>query len=375
MEKTEIAIVGASAAGLTAAIAAARAGADVTLIEAKDEIGVPAAPAITAMDSLWPREVDQPDHTVTRRLAGIRLRGRDGRGPFIDGGMALVNRTRFDQYLAQQAREEGVHVLTGVKDVQAHPDRSLTADGLELANDLLMFADGARSQVSRFFEATQDPEAMQWVGVMEFEAPEPESDGRVYNTLGTHAPGGRSQLNPLGDDRWVHWTFFRGSRDNAERMAQASLDLDARLMGWEDLDAKFMGAGADPLYTLPNRLYDDRVVATGGAAGQGGFEVGLHSGLLAGDVAARFLRGEARLSEYETRWKKQWLGKYVNLRNSNEALLRLTDDEICAVAGAWHGRHVGDMPKWHQLARNPRGVFAVLKAARIAKKRAPGVTA
>ncbi len=369
MQQTQIAIVGASAAGLAAAIAAARAGASVVLIEAKKEIGVPAAPAITAMDFLWPKQIEQPEHTITRRLAGTRLRGRDGRGPFIDGGLSLMDRTAFDQHLAELARAEGVTIHTGVEGVEAHPDLRLVAKGLEIQPELLIFADGARSQVSRFFEATQNPDAMQWVGVMEFEAPEPESDGRVYNTIGTHAPGGRSQLNPLGKDKWIHWTFFRGDREGAEAMARRALEIDAGLMGWKDVDARYCGVGADPLYTLPNQLYKDRVMATGGAAGQGGFEVGLHSGWLAGDVAARFLQGKTSLEEYEKRWKKQWLGKYVHLRNSNEAMLKLNDEEICYAAGAWHGRHVGDKPKLWQILANPKGVLAVKRVAKVAKSR------
>lgn len=370
MEKTGLAIVGASAAGLAAAIAAARAGADVTLVEAKREVGVPPAPAITGMDFLWPEQFERPPHTTLRRLAGTRLRGSDGRGPLVDDPLWLFDRTRFDQHLAELARKAGARVLTGVEGLEARPDRSLVAPGLELRPEILLFADGARTQATRFLQTTRDPGAMQWVGVLEFEAPEPPSDGRLYMTLGPHAPGGRSQLNPLGKDRWSHWTFFRGDRSQAEEVSRRALDLDARLMGWEKVDARFAGAGPDPLYTLPHQLVGDRVMATGGAAGQGGFELGLASGWMAGEVAARALQGKAELGEYERAWKRKHQRSYERVRRSNEALMRLTDAEVREVVGAWHGHRVAARPSLGVVARNPRGVLALLKAARIARSRA-----
>lgn len=369
MEKTGLAIVGASAAGLAAAIAAARAGVDVTLVEAKKEIGVPASPAITANDFLWPSQFKQPADSTLRRLAGTRLRASDGKGPLVDEPLALIDRTRFDQDLADQARKAGARVLTGVEGLEAQPDRSLVAPGLELRPELLMFADGARSQARRFMEPTRDPGAMQWVGVLEFEAPEPPSDGRLYITLGPHAPGGRSQLNPLGKDRWSHWTFFRGDRSHAEETARAALDLDARLMGWDKLDARFAGVGPDPLYTLPNQLVAKGVLVTGGAAGQGGFELGLASGWMAGEHAARTLQGKGSLEDYEREWKRKHQKSYERVRSSNEALMRLTDQEVRDVVGAWDGHRVGARPSLGVAFRNPRGVLALMRTARIARAR------
>lgn len=370
MEKVGLAIVGASAAGLAAAIAASRAGVDVTLVEAKQEIGVPPSPAITANDFLWPGQFDLPAHATMRRLAGTRLRGSDGRGPLVDEPLALVDRTRFDQDLAEKARKAGARVLTGVQGLEARPDRTLVAEGLEVKPEILLFADGAKSQANRFMEPTRDPGAMQWVGVLEFEAPEPPSDGRLYITLGPHAPGGRSQLNPLGKDRWSHWTFFRGDRTHAEKTARAALDLDARLMGWDNVDARFAGVGPDPLYTLPNQLVAEGVMVTGGAAGQGGFELGLASGWMAGEHAARTLQGQGALPDYEREWKRKHQKSYERVRRSNESLMKLTDAEVRDVVGAWDGHRVGARPSLGVAFRNPRGVLALMKAARLAKSRA-----
>src|SRR5687767_9377185 len=98
-----LAIVGASAAGLAAAISAARAGADVVLLESKPAIGAPPAPAIVGFDFLWPAQVPRPPHAVRRRLAGVKLRGSDGRGPLVGAPLALFDRAKLDAHLAAEA--------------------------------------------------------------------------------------------------------------------------------------------------------------------------------------------------------------------------------------------------------------------------------
>lgn len=370
MERTDVAIVGASLAGLAAALAAAREGAAVTLLEAKREIGVPPGPAITAHDKWWPEGIPQPEHTVARRLAGSKLRASDGRGPLVDGALTLLDRQRFDQFLAEEAQKAGAEILTGVTGLDARPDLSLVTEGLEVKPKVLIFADGVRTQAARFLKPTRDPQALQWGAVLTFRAPEPPSDGRYYITLGEHAPGGRSQLNPLGGDRWSHWTFFRHRNGHeAEDVARAAFAVDARLMGWEDVAATFAGVGPDPLYTIPGELARGQVMVAGGAAGQGGVEVGLASGQMAGTTAARAVRGEARLEDYERDWKKKYQRSYERLRNSNDGLMRLSDAEVRSVVGAWEGHRVGGRPSPGLILRNPRGVLALLKAIRLAKRR------
>lgn len=369
MEKTQLAIVGASAAGLAAAIAAARAGIEVTLVEAKREIGVPPSHAIVGLDLLWPAEIERPPHTTRRRLPGTRVRASDGRGVFMDGPLTLFDRARFDTYLADEARRAGARILTGVEGLDAQPDRTLLAPGLEIRPEILLFADGARTQATRYIASMRDPGAVQYGAALELHAPEPDEELRVYMTLGPHAPGGRSQLNPLGAGRWSHWTFFRGDPSQAESIARRALEVDARIMGWEKLDARFTGVGPDPLYTLPGQLAGPGVMAAGGAAGQGGLEIGLASGWIAGEAAARTLQGKGTLDEYERTWRRKFRNFYERARRTNDAIVHLSDSELRDVMARWDGRHIAMPGKPWQILGNPRGVLAVMKASRLARKR------
>lgn len=362
IEKPAIAVVGASAAGLAATLAAARAGADVLLLESKQEIGVPAAPAIVGFDFLWPEAVPRPPQATRRRLDGARLRSSEGRGPRIDAPLTLFDRTRLDQHLAAEAEKSGARILTDVRGLTARSDRTLGAEGLEVRADIIIFADGAHTQATRFMRPMMDPENVYWGAVLAFEAPGDEET--LILTLGSHAPGGRSQLNPLGNGQWSHWTFFRGSPERAEANARRALAIDARLEGWKDLDARFIGVAPDPVHTLPRELANGNILVAGGAAGQGGLEIGLASGWMAGEAAAR---REPR--SYERAWRERYQRGYERLRRAADALAHLTDDETRALMRAWDGARLPPQPHARLLARHPRGALALAWAAWLAQAR------
>lgn len=362
IEKPAIAVVGASAAGLAATLAAAKAGADVLLLESKEEIGVPAGPAIAGFDFLWPEAIPRPSQATRRRLAGARLRSSEGRGPSIDAPLTLFDRTRLDQHLAAQAQKCGARILTGVRGLVARDDRTLVADGLEVRPGTIVFADGAHTQASRYMRPMADPSDLAWGAILEFDAPGDED--ALILTLGPHAPGGRSQLNPLGQGQWSHWTFFRGTPGRAEANARHALAIDARLEGWKDIHARFVGVAPDPVHTLPRDLVHGNILVAGGAAGQGGLEVGLASGWMAGEAAAR---REPRT--YERAWRERYQRGYERLRRAADALAHLTDDETRALMRAWDGARLPPMPHARLLARHPRGALALGWAAWLAQAR------
>lgn len=389
-EAPDVLVVGASAAGLAAAWAAAGEGADVLLLESRDAIGVPAAPAILAFDFLWGASFRAPPSTIRRRHGGVRVRSPGGYAVDVDAPLALLDRARFDQWLAQEAEKRGARVLTGVKGLRALPDRTLVAEGLEAHGRVTVFADGAGSLARRYLEPLKDPDAVAWGAALELRCPDGgEPEDRVGITLGRHAPGGRSQLNPLDGDRCVHWTFFRGDPKDAERFGRRALALDARLRGWSEEiadGARYVGAMRDPVYAIPGRLSAEGILVAGGAGGQGGLEVGLSAGETAGRVAARAAlegRADARtLGAYERQWKREHQGGYELLRQVADRLMRLDDAELDALLRPWQGRAIPiqdlaalaapsparrAQAAWRALAQNPAALPALARAAWKAK--------
>ena len=384
-ETPDVLVVGASAAGLAAAWSAAGEGADVLLLESKDALGVPAPPAALAFDFLWGASFQPPSDLVRRRHGGLRLRSPGGYAVDVDAPLSILDRTRFDRWLAAEAKARGARVLTGVKGLRALPDRTVVADGLEARGAVVVFADGASSLSRTFLQPLRDPDSVAWGAILETDLPEgAEPEARVGITLGSHARGGRSQLNPLEGDRLSHWTFFRGDPADAEGVARRALALDARLRGWpEEMahKARYAGVARDPVYALPGQLSAEGVLVAGGAGGQGGLEAGLAAGELAGRVAARAaLAGTPdaqALGAYERQWKRENLSGYETLRQVTDALARLDDAHLDDLLRPWQGRtmQAGDLAglaaasplrraqaAWRALSENPKALPSLARA-------------
>ena len=384
-ETPDVAVVGACAAGLAAARAAAAEGADVLLLEARETLGVPAPPAALAFDFLWSASFRPPPEVVRRRHGGVRLRSPGGYALDVDAALSILDRARFDRWLAAEAASRGARVLTGVRGLRALPDRTLAAEGLEVRARVALFADGVGSLSRAFLQPLKDPDHLAWGAILELDLPggvEPED--RVGITLGSHARGGRSQLNPLEGARCSHWTFFRGSPRDAEDAARRALALDARLRGWPagvEKEARYVGVAPDPVYALPGRLVADGVMVAGGAGGQGGLEAGLAAGELAGRLAARAARAGATdahaLGAYERQWKRENLSGYETLRFVTDALARLSDHDLDEALRPWQGRTLPAaelagladrsplrraQAAWRALSDNPAALPALARA-------------
>lgn len=347
MDRVDVAVIGASAAGLAAALTAARSGARVLLLESRDVLGTPEPPARLGFDFLWTFPERPRDAEVRRRLQGVRLASPlDARHALeVDAPLTILDRTRFDQRLATLAQAAGARIRTGARDLRVLPDRTIkTSDGVEARPRVLVFADGAGSLANAFLRAVRDPEELAWGAALEFEHPGGDKERFVTITAGAHAPGGRSQLNPLDGDWWSHWTFTRGPPDHAEARARAALRREAVSRGWDHTvadRATLTAISPDPVYTLPRELATDGILVAGGAAGQGGLELGLASGELAGRVAARAtLEGDTSarlLGTYETEWKRAHLSGYVALRRAADRVARLDDPAIDRLLAPWAG--------------------------------------
>lgn len=350
MEKPDVVVVGASAAGLAAALTAARAGVRVTLLDPRDEIGVPEPPAILGFDFLWTFP-ERPDAASTRRrLLGIRLTSLlDARNALeVEAPLTVLHRTPFDQRLAKLAADAGATVRKGVRGLRVLPDRTLRdEDGNDVRGRVTIFADGPASLGGAFLRPVRDPSQLAWGAALEFEHSGAEAERFVTLTPGSHAPGGRSQLNPLEGERWAHWTFVRAPREEAEACARAALRRDARARGWDEgvADrARLVTIAPDPVYMLPRDLVADNVMVVGGAAGQGGLEVGLASGELAGRVAAQALlagdTSEKGLRAYEREWRREHLSGYLALRRAADRAARLDDAALDRLLAPWAGWRV-----------------------------------
>lgn len=341
--KVDVAVVGASPAGLRAAWAAASQGARVALLEARPAIGVPEPLAILAFDHRMVADARPSPAAVRLRVAGIRVRSPGGRSAFVDAPASVLDRTAFDTQLADEAVRCGASLSTGLGKVRWDPaNRTLRAGNRTWEAAVVVFADGHASQVRDVVPTIRDPGRIVFGAAHRVaHALVPGRVNEVEMRVGPHAPGGRTQWNPLGT-AWNHWALGARTPDEAVLVARACLRREA---GADALDkAHLLGVGADAAYAIPGSLVADGVLACGGAAAQGGVEVGLHSGEMAGrHAAAAVLAGDTsakRLAAYEREWKSTYMRGYRLLRRAADMVAVANAAELDALLAPWDGRRI-----------------------------------
>ncbi|MHB8603615.1 MAG: NAD(P)/FAD-dependent oxidoreductase [Thermoplasmatota archaeon] len=359
-EHVDVAVVGASAAGLRAAWAAARGGASVVLLEARERIGVPEPVAVVGFDLAWDAVAQPSARAIRRRVRGVRLVSPSGHAVNVEASARILDRTRFDDELARDAEAAGARIETSVRGLRVGADRALKHDAGQVRARVVVFADGAGTLARRFLAPVARPDELRW-GAMHVLEGESEGADAIQIRVGDAVAGGRAQLNPLGDGRSSHWTFVRGSREDALAAARRALPRDVALAGLSESaarSARFVAVAPDTVHMIPRELVADGVMVAGGAAGQGGIEAGLAAGELAGAVAARAIgrstssrrasvmdhsasaRGvdRAALVAYERAWKRRYLRGYEALARAVDRLSRISDDALDDLFGAWAGR-------------------------------------
>ena len=360
-------MVGASLAGLCAAYAAARAGAETLLVDATHEIGARPNPATLLMEPIW-RHVGLPipANAVERELSGLRVGGPSGDGPLFHFGAFHLDRGAFDRGFASRATEAGATIRSGVRVTGVLPSGGVRTETGALRAEITVFADGANSLVRGVMPTMRNPWELAFGLDQLLEAPGLGEPPYFEVRFGSFAPGWRAQLNPLGGDRARLWTFARGVTQEgiggcAERVRRA-------FFGRERVQILEERRGADPAFVLPGRLAGDGVMACGAAAGQGGLEYGARAGLMAGRVAARAVRAgdtsRRALRPYERAWHRETAAQTRVLRWGMETLRRLSDTELDYLFGGLSGAELGEEDLLALLRGDPHGAVLRVGARR-----------
>jgi flavin-dependent dehydrogenase len=332
----DVAVVGASPGGLAAAREAARRGATVTLLEA-GRIGHPESPAIVGFDHAWPEAIDPPTSTLRSRFERVQLAGPSGSSVEVRAPGRVADRTRLDTWLAEKAREAGARVRTETGPWTVEAAGQLACEDEQLEARVVVFADGARSLANELVDPVHAPDSLVW-GVTH-DVPEPPPSDEIPIRVGSHAPGGRTQLVPVDEDTTWHWTFARRPREEAIRWAEQALHETAKRRGWDPESvarAKRLHTAPDPVFQQPNEITGPRTIVTGGAAGLGGLEIGLASGRHAGQAAARALEDadQARRG-YEQACRKRFAPAFEGLAQLSQLGERAPDAAIDALIEPW----------------------------------------
>jgi len=340
----DVVIVGGGPAGLITARQLATGGHDVLVLEEHSHIGVPThCTGLLGLDAF--SELDIPRDTILDCTQAARFIGPDGTSVKVETDRvhaAIVDRAAFDQALANQSRAAGAELRAAarVRSIAVTEDGvTISADGTDepIPARACVLACGANYRFNRQL-GLGVPRAFVHSAQLEraFDGPD-EVEVHLGRTV---APRGFAWVVP----------FRRG----VQRVQRLGLMADARAGAlfrafagrvrsrfgvsddeWPDARLKILPLG--PV----SRTFGPRLLAVGDAAGLvkpttgGGIYYSLISGCLAAETLDRALRDddlrEARLREYETRWRER-LGAEIRIGLAFRMLAsRLNDRGIDAI--------------------------------------------
>ena len=344
----DVVVVGAGPAGSTAAAAAARAGADVLLVERRERVGTPVqcAEFLTRralLDQRLPRSVVAQDveRTVTYVL-GERASVRRNPG-------CIIHRDLFDSILAERAMDVGVRLMTatsaegplerdgtsGVVHIRL-AGRDPGATDTRCAARVVVGADGPTSIVGASIGRRNTRTLTGSQRTLELS--EGSTDTEVY--LDPMYVGGYAWLFPKGDVANVGvGVDLRAGGDPRAALERFIVSLGDRVGAPVGSTGGLIPVGGplDPV--------DGNVVLVGDAAGHthpitgGGIHQAVESGRMAGEAAARYVSGD-----------KQALAAY---RESFDSLFALPLSRALARRGELAGG-------WSKVVDDPEGFRALM---------------
>jgi len=342
MMKTDVVVIGAGPAGLIAAREAAERGAKVTVLEEHKEIGVPChCPGLLSIKGLKDVAIPLNADFIQNRLKGARFYSPSGFSFTVERKedvACVIDRTKFDKFLAQQATRAGAEIKlqSKVQQVNRH-SKGVTVTGPwgSISAGVVVDAEGVNSRlVKRMGLTPLKPECL--LPALQFELVDVNVDP-VYAEIHVGrkvAPGFFAWVIPLNDNSARVGLACKGSnpREKLEIFVRRRFDKYSHLS---------VSSGRIVTCGPISRTFNDNFVVVGDAAGQtkpttgGGVILGGICASIAGSIVAEAVKSgtyaSTFLRKYEMLWKKR-LGKEFKImclaRNIVNRLSDKTLDKI-----------------------------------------------
>jgi digeranylgeranylglycerophospholipid reductase len=350
--KCEVLVVGASPAGIMAAIASARCDAQVVLIDKC--LGNMNHPANTIFQGMASRSGLLLEKSyIINKLEGMKIISPDGNAITIPTIGYFLDRKRFDDFYLQQARGEGVSLLRlEARDLKSFGRKKcITTDQDEIEADVVIDASGIRPALAwkNGLSPVLHPGDIAWAIEAKVELQGLGEERFFEYYVGSIAPGWKATFSPGGNDRATLGVFVRGHGQEIYGFFQRFLDLFKRIKARhyenvDDLKIISLVDGGDPIAALPGQIVSDGFMVTGGAAGQSGLAYSMRAGTICGQIAGEALRvGDVSanfLNRYETTWRSEFYWEYRMGRAALVTLMGMKDEEIDKLVRLLSGKNL-----------------------------------
>ncbi len=337
MHDYDIIVVGAGPAGLAAARSAAKGGTRTLLIEKNPEIGAVKPCAEGASQATFKTAGISPKPSIALHRTNAQVYAPNMKCVEINKMGFSINKTMFLQEMALKAAEAGVMTNVGepVQSVKSKDSSMLVKTNRHTyESSVIIGADGYWSTVAKSLRVKERSEpipCMQYKMVncdLEF----PDS-ARVY--LGNEiAPRGYAWIFPRGDGVANVGIGVRGAS------AKLHLDKFVKLLGKEFDRAQVIDCrgAVVPIGGLIKQNVLDGAILIGDAAGTvipftgAGIHSSIAAGIIAGEVAAGAVaeddNSKKRLSEFRSRYEKDWGNRIRKSLKAMKAIEKLSDDDL-----------------------------------------------
>lgn len=369
----DVAIVGAGPAGCTAARVAAQHDLKTIVFDSRKQVGIPVQcgeylPTPEEMHDLLPNSprvaqlVDIPKELITNQSSRLILASPENRSFEFRLVSNIIDRAKFDQYLASQAKDAGAQIKLQTTVLKRRNSNHLLIRNKSgrstIKAKVVIGADGAQSRIARSIGVRYANKARDLSPTIQYVMTNVDHDPDITEMyFGRQiAPGGYAWVIPKDDSTVNIGLGFRHAFTNPSETAISYLHrfIYSHPANMDRMkNAKIIrktGAIVPAGGPLP-RTYSDSVLLIGDAAGHvmasngGGIPTALGGGELAGLAATQYIQHRTPLSWYEESWKREFGQELISaldiLRIADAVMVsdRLTD-RCMRLAGPRYLQHL-----------------------------------
>jgi geranylgeranyl reductase family protein len=388
----DVIITGAGPAGILAATRIAENGHSVLVSEEHKKIGEPDHCAgLLSSSGLASLTLKPPDEVIQNTVAGARIHAPSGHSIFIERGRReafVVDRRKFDSWLASKATDQGVKIATDSKVMTvAHSKKGLQTvktSNQSLKSKVVVIAEGVRSVLAKSVGFSTISKNSR-LPAYQYEVKGVDVDEDLVEMFYGRrlAPGFFAWIIPLGEGR---------ARVGLAARSKSKIRLDSALLHHPIISKRIKdaerirGMGGTVIVGQPkSKISTDGLVIVGDTAGMvkattgGGVIIGGLTARIAGETIVEALEEDdtsrKMLSRYDKRCKSVYYRELQTMYLAQKALTTLTDKGLDSVVRDANElgllniiRREGDMDLQGQVIRkliaNPRTFLLGLKAVR-----------